>query len=147
MSPGAKLALVVFGYPLLELIVAIGVASIIGWWWVLVIFVVCIPVGIVLMRYGATATGRSWSAAVAELRAGGATELALEARESAPPRAAATAAQRSLLVPAGLLIAVPGFITDAVGLILLLPPVRRSIAARIERAVRRSLPPMPPPAP
>jgi len=44
-------------------------------------------------------------------------------------------------VPAGLLIAVPGFCTTAAGLVLLLPPVRRLIARRLEAAMRRSLPP------
>lgn len=141
MSTGAKFLLVLFGYPLAELIVAVGVASIVGWWWVLVVFVICIPIGIGIMRYGAAATGRSWSAAVATLRpVGAAPALAIEA-SSAPAASPVSAAQRSLLIPAGALIAVPGFLTDIAGLILLLPPVRRRIARRIEAAVRRSLPP------
>ncbi len=141
MTTGAKILLVLFGYPLAELVVAVGVASIVGWWWVLVIFVVCIPVGIGIMRYGAAATGRSWSAAVATLRPdGGAPALAIEG-SSGPAASPVSAAQRSLLIPAGALIAVPGFLTDIAGLVLLLPPVRRRIARRVESAVRRSLPP------
>lgn len=141
MSTGAKILLVIFGYPLAELVVAVGVARIVGWWWVLAIFVICIPVGIGIMRYGAAATGRSWSAAVAALRPDGAAPaLAIEASAN-PPASPVPAAQRSLLIPAGALIAVPGFLTDIAGLVLLLPPVRRRIARRIEAAVRRSLPP------
>ncbi|MFM9134632.1 MAG: FxsA family protein [bacterium] len=147
MSAGAKVLLVVFGYPLAELVVAVAVASVIGWWWVFVAFVVAIPVGIGIMRYGASATGRSWSAAVAALRPEGTDGAplppALGASPGAPLVSPVSAAQRSLLIPAGALIAVPGFLTDIAGLALLLPPVRRLIARRIEAAVRRSLPPSP----
>ena len=38
---------------------------------------------------------------------------------------------------AGLLI-LPGFLTDALGLILLLPPVQRAVAARLARTARRA---------
>jgi UPF0716 family protein affecting phage T7 exclusion len=41
------------------------------------------------------------------------------------------------LIPAGALIAVPGFVTDIVGLIMLIPGVRSVIATRIARAVER----------
>ena len=38
---------------------------------------------------------------------------------------------------AGVFLILPGFLTDAVGLVLLLPPVRRMIMDRIARAARR----------
>ncbi len=41
------------------------------------------------------------------------------------------AAAQFLLLPAGVLLIIPGFITDAVGLILLLPPLRRWLAGRL----------------
>ena len=44
-------------------------------------------------------------------------------------------------IAAGLLIAIPGLITTAIGLILWLPFVRSRIAARLERAARRLSPP------
>ena len=40
----------------------------------------------------------------------------------------------------GLLLAVPGFMTDVVGLLLLIPPVRRGTRAFVERAVERNVP-------
>jgi UPF0716 family protein affecting phage T7 exclusion len=46
-----------------------------------------------------------------------------------------------LIVPAGLLIAIPGLVTTLCGLILWLPPVRGALAARIEAAMRRREPP------
>ena len=54
---------------------------------------------------------------------------------------AAPPAQTLLIVPAGLLIAIPGLLTTALGLILWVPFVRARIAARIERAARRLGPP------
>ncbi|ATE55044.1 FxsA protein [Actinosynnema pretiosum] len=41
-----------------------------------------------------------------------------------------------LLVAAGLLIVLPGFLSDVAGLLLLLPPVRRAVGARIARRSR-----------
>jgi UPF0716 protein FxsA len=42
-----------------------------------------------------------------------------------------------LLLVAGILLVVPGFITDAVGLILLLPPVRYLLRGRLIRGFQR----------
>ncbi|RII19386.1 phage T7 F exclusion suppressor FxsA [Streptomyces sp. YIM 130001] len=39
----------------------------------------------------------------------------------------------------GLLLMLPGLVSDAVGLVLLLPPVRKTVAARSERAMERRL--------
>ncbi len=46
----------------------------------------------------------------------------------------------ALLFVAGLLLASPGFISDAAGLIMLIPSVRRRIAARMSKGMRRSRP-------
>lgn len=42
-------------------------------------------------------------------------------------------ADGALLLGAGVLLTVPGFVTDAVGLVLLVPPVRRAVAALLRR--------------
>jgi UPF0716 protein FxsA len=44
---------------------------------------------------------------------------------------------RMHLVASGILLFIPGFITDLLGLLILLPPVRRSFAATFGRALRR----------
>ena len=44
-----------------------------------------------------------------------------------------------LVVVAGALIAVPGLVTDALGLGLLLPPVRRWVARRLRRGAERQM--------
>ena len=88
---------------------------------------------------------RRLAARLTTLRTPGQTEVvAIEGPRrdgTAPP------AQTLLIVPAGLLIAIPGLLTTATGLVLWLPPIRARIAARIERAARRIRPPdgMPPP--
>lgn len=46
-------------------------------------------------------------------------------------------AGRAHLVAAGILLFIPGFITDTIGLLLLLPPVRQGLAATFGRAIRR----------
>jgi UPF0716 family protein affecting phage T7 exclusion len=61
--------------------------------------------------------------------------------EGGSPGAMTPPAQTLLIVPAGLLIAVPGILTTIAGLILWLPPVRTRIAARIAKAARRLGPP------
>jgi len=137
--------LLVVAYPIVEVAIAILVAQVIGWWWLLVIVVACIALGLGLVRYALSASGRSFGVAVSTLRAPGQTEvIAIEGptREStAPP------AQTLLIVPAGMLIAIPGLLTTAAGLVLWLPPIRARIASRIERAARKIRPPdgMPPP--
>jgi UPF0716 protein FxsA len=45
----------------------------------------------------------------------------------------------ALVMLGGLLLLVPGFLTDVVGLSLLLPPVRRFVTARLRRAVERRM--------
>nr|WP_153867943.1 MULTISPECIES: FxsA family protein [Myxococcaceae] len=44
-----------------------------------------------------------------------------------------------LVVVSGALIAVPGLLTDALGLALLLPPVRRFVARRLRRGAERQM--------
>ncbi|ADO73985.1 FxsA family protein [Stigmatella aurantiaca] len=45
----------------------------------------------------------------------------------------------ALVLLGGLLLVLPGVITDAVGLILLIPAVRRGIAARLRRSLERGM--------
>lgn len=130
--------LLALAYPVVEVALAVLLAQWVGWWWLLVYVVVCVVVGLGLVRYSLGATGRSWGVAIATLRGPGLSEqtraVAIEGqagRESTPP------AQTLLIVPAGLLIALPGILTTLIGLILWLPMVRGRIAERIGRAARR----------
>lgn len=139
--------LLVLAYVVVDIALAVVLAQWIGWWWLLVGVVACVVVGLGLVRYSLTATAQTFATAMTSLRAPG-TSPALEGRRAdsggssarpAPP------AQTLLIVPAGLLIAIPGILTTIMGVVLWLPPVRRHIAGRLERAARRLHPPGPPP--
>ena len=105
--------LLVFGYPLLEVLTVVGVASIIGWGWTLLALLAGIPIGVAVMRQA----GRSAFAVIRDA-----------AQSGGLPSGEAGA--HALTFLAGLLIAVPGFVSDCIGLILLLPPVSRLVRRR-----------------
>ncbi|MFZ9987543.1 MAG: FxsA family protein [Candidatus Nanopelagicales bacterium] len=135
--------LIAIAYPIVEIALAVAIAHWIGWWWLLVFVVVCIVLGLGLVRYALGATGRSFTIAIAALRTPGteSNSLAIAGPLEGPTKSGdghlAPPAQTLLIVPAGLLIALPGVITTAGGLILWTPAVRRRIARRIEAATRR----------
>jgi UPF0716 protein FxsA len=115
-------------WPVAEIFVAIEVAGAIGWLLTLLLLVAGWPIGTWVLR----SRGR---AAWARLRA--------EADAGRPPARAVF--DGALVLIGGLLLIVPGFITDALGILLLLPPTRsltRHLATRrlqasvIHRAAR-----------
>ncbi|MCJ8140817.1 FxsA family protein [Falsirhodobacter halotolerans] len=52
-------------------------------------------------------------------------------------------AHKALLVMAGVFLILPGFLTDTLGLLLLLPPVRKLVIARIAKRIRVVMPDAP----
>lgn len=119
---GFKGRLLFFGYPLAEILVLWGVASLIGWGWALLGILAGIPIGFALMRNaGANAAG------LMQANAAGDQE-----------RAIAMASSMTGQFVAGVLIAVPGYLTDAIGLALLLPGVRNVIGRRVMGRYRSS---------
>lgn len=100
--------LLVFGYPLAEILTFWGVAALIGWGWALLVIVLGVPAGWALIRNaGAEATrGRGDWALV--------------------------------LGVAGVLVMIPGFLTDLAALVLLLPAVHRPLGTRLRAWVRVS---------
>lgn len=97
--------LVVFGYPLLEILVALGIGSWLGWGWMLLALLAGIPVGFAIMRNAAIAA-----------------RIDLAQGQSPHGGLAAT-------FVGGLLIALPGFVSDLVGLALVIPITRKLIVA------------------
>lgn len=114
--------LLFFGYPLAEILVLWGVASLIGWGWALLGIIAGIPIGFALMRNaGASAAGL------------------MEATNAGDQqRASAMASSMTGQFVAGVLIAIPGYLTDLIGLGLLLPGVRNAIGRRVMRRYRTS---------
>jgi UPF0716 protein FxsA len=107
--------------PLLELVVFVLVALKFGFLTALALAFATSLIGILLINHA----GR---AAVARLRAAVA-DGQLDKTKS-PDRVMFTAI-------AGILLAIPGFVTDVVGLILLLPPVQDSVRATLGRLLGR----------
>jgi UPF0716 protein FxsA len=94
-------------WPLAELFVIIKVSEAIGFLWMLLLLIVSWPIGSRIIRHEGRAAIRRLRAALAAGRA-----PANEVLDGA------------LVLVGGLLLLVPGFITDAIGLLLLLRPTR-----------------------
>lgn len=107
-------------WPLAELYVIIKISEAIGFLWMLLLLIVSWPVGWRLIRHQGRAALRRLSQALAAGRAPSNEVL-----------------DGTLVLLGALLLLVPGFITDAIGLLFLLPPSRavaRRIAARNHRS-------------
>jgi len=130
-------------WPIAELVILLVAASTWGWEPVVIALLIGVVVGLIVIRIGIAATGRSWGQALRVLQQRSVIVdpdtgqvLAIEGPDSATSSAAvAPPAQTVLLIPAGIAIAIPGFISDIVGLVLLLPPVRRRIAQSWARRI------------
>lgn len=139
MTPGRLVFLIL---PFLELLLIWYVAGIIGWGWMLLILVGGVVAGFALLR----AAGRNVWQVLSDPRRGGQTFTTVdpatgEATTLYQPGADTGSAEQrqadelkvresGLLVTAAALLALPGLISDAVGLILIIPPVRRTLAKR-----------------
>jgi UPF0716 protein FxsA len=120
----APLVLLFIVVPIAELAVIIQVGEAIGVWWTIGLLVADSVLGSLLMR----AQGRAaWRALTTAIRAG------------RPP--AREALDGALVVFGGALLITPGFISDILGLLLLLPPtralVRRVLVRRLLTGGRR----------
>jgi UPF0716 protein FxsA len=108
--------------PAVELFVIVQVAHAIGFGWTLLLLVAAAALGIFVMRVA----GASWWGALR-----GQTRTADGVVVTAARPDTAAAGRAALLFLAGLLLLLPGFISDLVGLVLLLPPVRAMLAAGV----------------
>ena len=94
-------------WPLAELFVAIEVAGAIGVLYTVLLLLVSVPLGMWALRAQGGAAWRRLTAAVAEGRT--------PARE---------VLDGALILAGGVLLMIPGFITDVIAICLLLPPTR-----------------------
>ncbi len=99
--------LILFGYPLVEILLLWWVASIIGWGIAILLIIVGFPVGAALIRNAAVK----------------ATLIATTTDDNKPKVARSSA----LMFTSGLLIMIPGFATDLIGAILLIPPIGNKV--------------------
>lgn len=102
--------------PLIEISLFVTIGSAIG-------------LGATLLVILATAMG-----GMALIRAQGGTSRMREFQAKADPLS--PLAHKAMLVAAGILLILPGFLTDTLGLLLMLPPVRKLVMRRIAAKVR-----------
>jgi UPF0716 protein FxsA len=126
------LILVLAGYAAVEWVTASWLASVIGWDGVLLVVLALVIVGAAVMRRAGFAATRS----LRPVRYEGSTVLP-GATPDALSQAGRDVSDAGWLFVAGFLIALPGLVTSAVGLLLLVPPVRRLVRARAARSLRR----------
>ncbi|MGZ5399895.1 MAG: FxsA family protein [Nocardioides sp.] len=128
-----RLALVVafIGVPLVEIYVLVQVGQVIGAWWTILLLIVASVLGTWLIRREG---GRAWRGLNEALQTG-----RMPARELA---------DGALILVGGTLMLTPGFVTDAVGVLLILP-FTRPLARRVLTGVvaRHLLGPGPVPGP
>lgn len=113
------------GVPLIEIFVLIQVGQVIGPWWTILLLVLDSILGTWLVRREG---GRAWQALTLALQTG-----RMPARELA---------DGALILVGGTLMLTPGFVTDALGILLILP-LTRPVARRLltELVTRRLLGP------
>ena len=105
------LILLALAFPLLELAVLIKVGQQLGVWWTILVLVATIVAGgLIVQSQGLNAARR-------------AAESMQEGRPPIEP-----VVDSFMLMLAGFLLLVPGFLSDGLALLLLIPPVRRGIA-------------------
>jgi UPF0716 protein FxsA len=119
-------------YVVLEWFVASWLASLIGWWGVIVVVLVLVITGVAVMRRAGTAAFRS----LRPVQVDGVT-VAPGMTQDMAEQVGRDVGDAGTLFVAGLLIAVPGIVTSVVGLVLLIPPVRRWTRRTVARRVRR----------
>jgi UPF0716 protein FxsA len=103
--------LLLFGYPLLEVLTAYLVGLWLGWGWMLLLLLAGIPIGFAIMRNAA-------DGAMVDM------QRAAETGQEPDP------GKHGLAFVGGLLFMIPGFWTDLLGLLLVLPPTQRLFRAR-----------------
>lgn len=103
--------LIVFGYPLIEILLLWLVANFIGWLAAIVLVIAGLPAGAALMRNAAAKY-----------------VTARDANETERPRIVRSSTGMFL---AGLLIMIPGFLTDLLGVLLLIPPIQKFALSRV----------------
>jgi UPF0716 protein FxsA len=108
--------------PIAELAVLIQVGQVIGVWWTIAILIADAILGSILMRAQGRAAWRRFNEAMAAAR--------VPARE---------VVDGALVMFGGLLMLTPGFITDILGFVLLIPPTRAAVRAVLVRRLARRM--------
>jgi UPF0716 protein FxsA len=107
-----------------EIAVVIAVGHAIGWGLTLLLLLATSVIGAYLLR---SEGGRAWRA------------FREDASSGRPPGNAAT--NGALVLAGGVFMLVPGFVSDAIGLFLLLPPTRHLVRGFVQRTIANRVSP------
>lgn len=110
-------------YLVVEIVALVAVGSWIGVGWTLLVLLAGSVLGLLLARREGLRAAQALSRAVRERRV-----------------ATAETTDGMLVAAGGLLLFVPGLVTDVAGLLLLLPPTRALVRTRLVRAAERAVP-------
>nr|WP_281386822.1 FxsA family protein [Jiangella mangrovi] len=117
----------------IELIALVMVANWVGLGWALLLLAGTSVLGIALLRIVGL---RAWS----ELRAAAADGRYPEGEAETANARSARMADTGARLLSGVLLTFPGFITDLIGLVLLIPPIRRGVGRRLAASAFRTFP-------
>src|SRR3954447_19906426 len=106
--------------PAAEIAVFLSVALAIGWLWTICLFLATTALGFAILRRSGRNDVARFRNAYAQ---GGVRAIHLDSPGLGP-------------IVSGILLVFPGFITDVLGLLLLLPPLRRWLGVAIGRALQ-----------
>lgn len=129
------------GFPIVEILLIFWVGNTIGWGWTALLLVLGVVIGFIVMR----AAGRDAFSAITTpmqrhqpyVEIDEQTGVAQTVHPNSEPspeeleKAGGELRRSGVLFLAGVLFAIPGFLTDAVAALLLIPPVRRFAAGRM----------------
>lgn len=117
----------------IELIALVMVANWVGLGWALLILLGTSVIGIALLRIEGL---REWS----ELRQRAADGRYPDGEAETASATSARMADTGARVLSGILLTFPGFVTDLIGLVLLIPPIRRGVGRRLATSAFRTFP-------
>ncbi|MFN8126306.1 MAG: FxsA family protein [Candidatus Nanopelagicales bacterium] len=130
----------VIAYPIIEILLIFWVGRTIGWGWTLLLLAAGLVIGLLLMRAAGITAFRAVAAPARRAQpyveidevTGVARTVHPEPTMSQADmeQAGAEIRQSGWLFVSGLFFAVPGFLSDLFGALLLLPAIRRPLAAR-----------------
>lgn len=113
----------------LELVALVVVSGWIGFGWALLLLLSTSVLGLALLRFEGFRAWASLRQAVAEGKLDGDTD-----------EATAKMADTGVRMLAGVVLTLPGFVTDVFALALLVPPIRKSVGRRLSAAALRTFP-------
>ena len=121
-----------FAVAVIELVALVMVSRWIGFGWALVLLLSTSVIGLALLRFEGFRAWASLREAVAQERFGESEDGLTGASERI--------ADTGVRMLAGVMLTLPGFVTDICALILLMPPIRQSVGRRLSAAAFRTFP-------